>query len=485
MPPAIRLSLCFQSLRVCFGLVLCFAFSGSVGAQAANAMPADWLDPVSSYGAAGVDSTTTGSIVSGSSSLTVASASGWKPGMGIAVQRAGAGGTTELVTTVSAVSGAVLTLASPAFATVSNIAIHHDDTAAIQAAVKSGSNVYLRPGNYNVTSEITVSTAISISGTGGGLATIWNRGAANNVFLLNYAQPTGSSTQYGLGPTISGLQIYQSPEVKPTGGFGISIMSAGGSGGFHIRDNAMNGLWGGIYVTNSIVGWINDNRIDNGVGGWGIYYDVSMPGGDIHFNNDELSGPATGVYINQMDTADFTNLKTNNSNVTFGSGTIYNARFINPSIEGVTCAFDFSAAKALRSVLISGGEFEVTAGPFCSPQKVQNLTVVGFYNGNPPANVVTLVPQGIGFPALSNLPIAGASVSIGGTPLAAGDCLSWVGSIAGVTPSMAPYASPQTYPGDGYYWKAYVNKPGQVTVKVCAAVAGTPTPSVYVVRVIP
>jgi hypothetical protein len=84
----------------------------------------------------------------------------------------------------------------------------------------------------------------------------------------------------------------------------------------------------------------------------------------------------------------------------------------------------------------------------------------------------------------STLPITGLSISIGGSALAAGACSSWVGSITGVTTSMVPYAAPQTYPGDGFYWKAYVNTTGQVTVKVCAAVAGTPIASVYVVRVI-
>ena len=50
---------------------------------------------------------------------------------------------------------------------------------------------------------------------------------------------------------------------------------------------------------------------------------------------------------------------------------------------------------------------------------------------------------------------------------------------------MAVEATPQTYPGDAIYWKAYVSAAGTVTVKVCAAIAATPTASVFVVRVIP
>jgi hypothetical protein len=49
---------------------------------------------------------------------------------------------------------------------------------------------------------------------------------------------------------------------------------------------------------------------------------------------------------------------------------------------------------------------------------------------------------------------------------------------------MAVVATPATYPGDGMEWKPYVSSAGVVTVKVCADVAGTPTASMYNVRVI-
>jgi len=358
------------------------ALPGSICSNGSVVGTVGMVDPVSIYNGAGVITTTTGSISSGNNALTVVSASGWLVGMGIAVHGAGGGGA-ELITTVSNILGNTFTLAASASTTVSGATVNHDDTLAIQAAINSGSNVYLRPGNYNVTSDLSVTNAISIIGAGAGTTTIWNRSATNHVFSVNYTAPTGTSTQYSNGPILEDFQIYQSSSITPTAGYGIYTTS---SSGFRYRNIAMNGLWGGVYMdTGEIVGWVEDLRIDNLIGGYGIYYNVPAPGGDLHFDNDELSGTNTGVFIQNSDTTEFTNLKTNNgSKVTFGTGSINNIRFINPSVEGVaTCAFDFSSTGTYGNVIIIGGEFESTANqPFCSPANVVSLTSLGFINGN-------------------------------------------------------------------------------------------------------
>jgi hypothetical protein len=74
--------------------------------------------------------------------------------------------------------------------------------------------------------------------------------------------------------------------------------------------------------------------------------------------------------------------------------------------------------------------------------------------------------------------------SIGGSALAVGACSSGTVSVANSTTSMSVVATPASYPGDGFWWEGYVSAAGTVTVKVCAAVAGTPTASAYNVRVI-
>jgi len=85
----------------------------------------------------------------------------------------------------------------------------------------------------------------------------------------------------------------------------------------------------------------------------------------------------------------------------------------------------------------------------------------------------------------ANLPLSGTTGSIGGSALALGACTSGTVNVTGATNSMAVVATPATYPGDGMVWRPYVSSPGVVTVKVCAAVAGTPAASAYIVRVIP
>ncbi len=81
-------------------------------------------------------------------------------------------------------------------------------------------------------------------------------------------------------------------------------------------------------------------------------------------------------------------------------------------------------------------------------------------------------------------PLSGTSGSIGGSALTAGGCASGTATITGATTSMVPKASPNTYPGDGMVWEAYMSAANTVTVKVCAVAAGTPTASTYNVRVL-
>lgn len=97
----------------------------------------------------------------------------------------------------------------------------------------------------------------------------------------------------------------------------------------------------------------------------------------------------------------------------------------------------------------------------------------------------TVDANGISVCVWATDPLTGTSGSLGGGALAAGACASGTVSITGSTTAMSVVATPVTYPGDAIYWKAYVSAAGTVTVKVCAAIAATPTSSTYNVRVIP
>lgn len=81
----------------------------------------------------------------------------------------------------------------------------------------------------------------------------------------------------------------------------------------------------------------------------------------------------------------------------------------------------------------------------------------------------------------TGLPLA-TTASVGGGALTAGACTSGTATMTGVSSAMDLRATPQTYPGDGFVWQAYMSAASTVTVKVCAIVAGTPTASVYNVK---
>jgi hypothetical protein len=89
---------------------------------------------IGDFGASGSATTTTGSIASGTNTLTVANAASFAVGHGIYVAGAGASGV-NLITTITAIAGTTITLAANAATTVSNVKVQHDETTAIQTAI--------------------------------------------------------------------------------------------------------------------------------------------------------------------------------------------------------------------------------------------------------------------------------------------------------------------------------------------------------------
>lgn len=80
--------------------------------------------------------------------------------------------------------------------------------------------------------------------------------------------------------------------------------------------------------------------------------------------------------------------------------------------------------------------------------------------------------------------LSATSASIGGGALIAGACANTTTAVTGAATTMAVIVTPTTYPGDGNFWHGYVSSANNVTVSICAAIAGTPTASTYIIRVI-
>lgn len=276
------------------------------------------VDPVTSYSCAATTTTTTGTITSGTNSLVVASASGWSVGMGIAIKNAGTGGTTEHITYITNIVGTTFTLNDNAISSVTGQTVYHDDTRCLQRTVDSGLNPLLRLGDYNVTSEITItkpqlfqcSGAVNRSTHTGG-TTIWNRGTTNNVLNI--------SSGY---VRVSNCTIQQTSTITPTDGYGITIGHPTDRVRFvTVDNNLVYGTYGGIEITGQV---IPANIMNNFFWTYGgasstagaVYVNNRTTAGDLHWISNEFRvinlGPVG--WIVDADVSEWTHNKFNSGN---------------------------------------------------------------------------------------------------------------------------------------------------------------------------
>lgn len=123
---------------------------------------------VQRYGAKGSTWSTTGSITTGTPTLTVASNTGMAVGDGVLIQGAGAtrntGGNGHLVAKINTIVGTTITLDRNAVATVASVTVLPDDSIAIQAATDNNSLIYFSPlpstsNGYNLGADIVISAS--------------------------------------------------------------------------------------------------------------------------------------------------------------------------------------------------------------------------------------------------------------------------------------------------------------------------------------
>lgn len=196
--------------------------------------------------ASGSAQATTGSITSGSTSLTVASAIDFAVGQGISVAQAGVANAL-LVAKITAISGTTITLDTAASVTRSSVAVVHDDTAAIQAAINSspapGGLVLVPPGYFNVSGAgLTLRSGTWFRGAGAGIGP---DDAANNVSTIDATRMTTGNaiTAVGKGLHVEGFYLK-----GVTAGYqGVYGISMGGSMNL-LRDIYVAGFYTGVTV---------------------------------------------------------------------------------------------------------------------------------------------------------------------------------------------------------------------------------------------
>lgn len=173
------------------------------------------------------------------------------------------------------------------------------------------------------------------------------------------------------------------------------------------------------------------------------------------------------------------------------------------SIDGTAHTVSTAAASSISNTTLAwragpaGDDFEIATGtrdgvitkyggqsPTDGDILIGDTADSSFHKGGIGSGAGISVTTGAGSVVIASNNISAVSASIGGGALLAGACASTATTVTGATVGMAVVATPNTYPGDAVYWKAYVSGADTVTVKVCAAIALTPTASTYNLRVI-
>ena len=230
-----------------------------------------------SFKVSGSATTTTGSILQGSQTLVVGSASTFNEGQGVYVVGAGIAGVT-LRSTVTAKSGATITLADRAGATVSGAVVGHDDTAGIQAAldyVTASSplgygTVVVGAGTFNVW-QISMPWGVWLEGAGKD-ATVFKAipgNTSSGVILI-----TGNTKRIGLEKF--GIDGNKSATGTTCAGLYVSNSTAGVENHVfnHLRisDTAGNG----VTFTGTLVGIYSNDVQTISCSGHGFYIDSSV-----------------------------------------------------------------------------------------------------------------------------------------------------------------------------------------------------------------
>lgn len=331
---------------------------------------------------------TTGSINTASNSLVVASASGWSVGMGISVAQAGnSGGTIELITYITAISGTTFTLnnVSARSVNLSGVNVFHDDTRALIAAVNGTKNVHVSLGNYNVTSEVkqvTTSNGLMIWGDGSvnnqtlsnplptvvGGTVIWNRGSTNNIINLTVSYDD-----------VAYFTVVQDASVTPSAGYAFKISDD--SSGIHLRkptihDVSFFGVYNGISLSGTVVQpWVY-NVFGNTIN---IATLINMANGyGVNITNVNLNptsfGNGIGLDIVSADESEYNNITYTGFdndvliNDTGGAGgSITSQRFLGGSFEngnGVDplVSISPSSTTTVSGIKFVGVEFGVNNG---------------------------------------------------------------------------------------------------------------------------
>ncbi len=111
--------------------------------------------------------------------------------------------------------------------------------------------------------------------------------------------------------------------------------------------------------------------------------------------------------------------------------------------------------------------------------------VAGSWNAGP-INSTALMQNGVAVLTPANLPLTGKTGGILGQAFTIGQCATSALTITGAAAGMVAVASPETDPGSGFVWEAFVSAANTVLIRLCnvSGSAQSSAASVYDVRVL-
>lgn len=282
---------------------------------------------------------------------------------------------------------------------------------------------------------------------------------------------TGQSTE-GMELDVANLGSYVPifPNAMIPNGFTANLaLSAGGE---------LANVAGGSYTFNNTSAAIMINS-NNAAGYANVKYDKG-----IVFSSTALASPNIAIAFYNGQNLDWYNASNqivsviNQSATTVAQGQQLNFTANGTFIYDMTGHPQFSVANNVVNAANYLDVFSASSGG------VPGIASVGT-DSNIPFNIITKGSGTLQVNGIALQPnLSGSVGSIGGSALAAGACATGTASIGGAVSGMVVAVTPATNPGAGFWWNGYVSSAGNVTVQVCAAVAGTPTASAYSIRVL-
>jgi hypothetical protein len=283
-----------------------------------------------------------------------------------------------------------------------------DDTAAIQAAVDTGKDVFIPRGTFKVTSVITLTTASQ---------TIWGLGERS------YIKGTGANQNVFTASGVDGIKVYnvkiEAPSTKSgmSDGCGIyfincdrvnileNLFTGGRSAGVQLKDCNYGSVCGNKFISSVVVPATDDHT----QAGYDIYLTYSSSHNRV-IGNVCISGIGVGIgvqTITESDTADFNTIVGNivRDQPQYGimlyrlnvADTLYNNVIANNTVANISGDVEHSTAGFVygAGIYVQGAEYTAVNGNT-------------IYNTNTNDNIVfQLAPGAIGVTNCRNVTITG------------------------------------------------------------------------------